>query len=144
MCLLGVIKLLHINKDVPFLLDKVIRYYYELMQMCLFGSLHKGKIKVFPTNSNFYKIRTSVNTKYCLLPKIEQIFRLCSYKSYKGRTGQRNEYRVNQCCGSVSFWSGAGSADPLREIMDPKFRLFFLVSYHQKHYTQKYDFFLVI
>ena len=33
---------------------------------------------------------------------------------------------LNQCCGSVTFMSGSGYADPFREIKDPAHSTFFL------------------
>ena len=59
-------------------------------------------------------------------------------------------FGCKQYCGSVSFWSGSRSADPLREITDldpapdPEKNLTFFPDFIPSQYnTQKYDFFLL-
>ena len=61
-----------------------------------------------------------------------------------------------QCCGSILFWSGSGSADPCHEIVDPDLdptptpdpnfnrRNFFSYFFFNQNYnTQNYVFFLL-
>ena len=49
---------------------------------------------------------------------------------------------LNQCCGSVTFMSGSGYADPFREITDPAHSTFFLIFFYKKCNTQNDDFLL--
>ena len=66
-------------------------------------------------------------------------------RKMRRRRGGKKVGAKKQCFGSVSFWSGSGSGNQLREIKDPEqhSNFFFFSFFNQKYNNQNYDFFVI-
>ncbi len=70
---------------------------------------------------NQTKTRVWEDSSLCLetsSKNVVQEFHLCRSKT-NFETKKRPREKRNQCCGSMTFWGGSGSADPCLWLMDP-------------------------